>query len=33
MVAFSKSRWRPEAQALVFAGFRRLRFAFLRPKP
>lgn len=31
--AFSKSRWRPEAQALLFAGFRRLRVAFLRPKP
>lgn len=32
IVAFSRSRWRPEAQALLFAGFRRLRLAFLRPK-
>jgi len=31
--AFSRSRWRPEAQALLFAGFRRLRVAVLRPKP
>lgn len=30
--AFSQSRWRPEARALLFAGFRRLRVAFLRPK-
>ena len=33
LFAFSKSRWRPEARALLFAGFRRLRLAFLRPKP
>jgi hypothetical protein len=28
IVAFSKSHWRPEAQALFFAGFRRLRVSF-----
>jgi len=28
MVAFSQSRWRPEARLLLFAGFRRLRLAF-----
>jgi len=32
IVALSRSRWRPEAQALLFAGFRRLRVAVLRPK-
>jgi len=33
IVAFSKSRWRPEARALLFAGFRRLRVSFqARPK-
>ena len=33
IVAFSKSRWRPEARALLFAGFRRLRLTFqARPK-
>jgi hypothetical protein len=34
IVAFSQSRWRPEARLLLFAGFRRLRVAFqARPKP
>ena len=34
MLAFSKSRWRPEARLLLFAGFRRLRLAFQEwPKP
>jgi hypothetical protein len=28
IVAFSQSRWRPEARLLLFAGFRRLRLAF-----
>jgi hypothetical protein len=33
-LAFSQSRWRPEARQLLFAGFRRLRLAFQpRPKP
>jgi len=32
IVALSRSRWRPEAQARLFAGFRRLRVAVLRPK-
>jgi hypothetical protein len=33
VVAFSRSRWRPEARLLLFAGFRRLRLAFQeRPK-
>lgn len=33
IVAFSKSHWRPEAQSLFFAGFRRLRVAFYqRPR-
>jgi hypothetical protein len=33
ILAFSKSRWRPDARLLLFAGFRRLRLAFQdRPK-
>jgi hypothetical protein len=32
IVAFSQSRWRPEARLLLFAGFRRLRLAF-QPRP
>jgi hypothetical protein len=33
VVAFSNSRWRPEAGRRLFAGFRRLRLAFQeRPK-
>jgi hypothetical protein len=32
VVAFSRSRWRPEARLLLFAGFRRLRLAF-QPRP
>jgi len=34
IIAFSQSRWRPEARLLLFAGFRRLRLAFQpRPRP
>jgi hypothetical protein len=34
ILAFSRSAWRPHAQARLFAGFRRLRFVLLtRPKP
>ena len=32
IVAFSQSRWRPEARLLLFAGFRRLRLTF-QPRP